>query len=231
METLILPIGSYEYHWSLPLNTDTLIALCVARKIAEKIEKATIYPPVNYGVSLEHVERLETVSIDPEVFLAYVRNIVLNMLKLKPKRIILINGHGGNKGLLTTLTMELQYTSNSTDIVLLDIWSAIKKILDKYFGVKAVDLIHGGLIESSVAAVCNIELKEFKNITLEEAIKVVAAKKSKSKGLTIRPWSIKNLEEPSKICSKELGERILEVLVSEVVDEIKHHMEGKIKPL
>ena len=230
MLTLILPIGSYEYHWSLPLNTDTLIALCVSRKLAEKLEKVIIYPPVNYSVSIEHLERIETISVDPEVFLAYMRNIVLNLLKLKPERIVLINGHGGNKGLLTTLITELQYTAGEIDIVLLDIWSAIEKIASKYFGIKVGNIVHGGLIEASIIAACGVKLKEFKDITLEEAIKIIA-KKSKDKSLIRRPWSIKDLKEPSKIYSKELGERLLEVLVSVVVREIRHHKKGKIEPL
>jgi len=230
METLILPIGSYEYHWSLPLNTDTLIALCVSRKLAEKLEKVIIYPPVNYSVSIEHLECMETISVDPEVFLAYMRNIVLNLLKLKPERIVLINGHGGNKGLLTTLITELQYTASEIDIVLLDIWSAIEKIASKYFGIKVGNIVHGGLIEASIIAACGVKLKEFKDITLEEAIKIIA-KKSNNKSLIKRPWSIKDLKEPTKIYSKELGERLLEVLVSEVVREIRHHKKGKIEPL
>ncbi|OYT56811.1 MAG: hypothetical protein B6U76_02670 [Desulfurococcales archaeon ex4484_217_2] len=230
MQTLILPIGSYEYHWSLPLNTDTLIALCVSRKLAEKLEKVIIYPPVNYSVSIEHLECMETISVDPEVFLAYMRNIVLNLLKLKPERIVLINGHGGNKGLLTTLITELQYTASEIDIVLLDIWSAIEKIASKYFGIKVGNIVHGGLIEASIIAACGVKLKEFKDITLEEAIKIIA-KKSNNKSLIKRPWSIKDLKEPTKIYSKELGERLLEVLVSEVVREIRHHKKGKIEPL
>jgi len=230
MLTLILPIGSYEYHWSLPLNTDTLIALCVSRKLAEKLEKVIIYPPVNYSVSIEHLECMETISVDPEVFLAYMRNIVLNLLKLKPERIVLINGHGGNKGLLTTLITELQYTASEIDIVLLDIWSAIEKIASKYFGIKVGNIVHGGLIEASIIAACGVKLKEFKDITLEEAIKIIA-KKSNNKSLIKRPWSIKDLKEPTKIYSKELGERLLEVLVSEVVREIRHHKKGKIEPL
>ena len=64
----------------------------------------------------------------------------------------------------------------------------------------------------------------------EEAIKIIA-KKSNNKSLIKRPWSIKDLKEPTKIYSKELGERLLEVLVSEVVREIRHHKKGKIEPL
>lgn len=230
MLTLILPVGSYEHHWSLPSNTDTLIALCISRKIAEKLGEAVVYPPVNYSVSLEHLRCVETISIDPEVFLAYMRNIVLSMLKSKPKRVVIVNGHGGNRGLLTTLINELQYVANEADIVLLDLWSTVKNVVSKHFKIELEGIVHGGLIEASIVAACGVELKEFRDITLQEAVKTIR-RKLQSRSLIRRSWSVKDLKKPSKIYSKKLGEKLLEALISEVVNEIRHRREGKVEPL
>ena len=231
METLILPIGSYEYHWSLPLNTDTIIAKYISEKLSERINNSKTYPPLNYSVSTEHLERKETISIDPEVFLAYVRNIILSLLKLKPKRIILVNGHGGNRGLLEALITELQYTANEIRIILLDVWSAVQRIIKELFDIEVKSIIHGGLIEASILSACDIKLENYRNITFNEALNMIVEIRYRKTVIIKTPWTISSLKEPAKIYSKELGKKIVTKLLEEIVTEIETAEIEKITPL
>ncbi|MEM3615123.1 MAG: creatininase family protein [Candidatus Methanomethylicia archaeon] len=56
-DTVIVPIGSIEQHGPhLPLGTDTFISEVLAVRIAEKLSKTLVTPPITPGCSQHHME-------------------------------------------------------------------------------------------------------------------------------------------------------------------------------
>jgi mycofactocin system creatininase family protein len=92
---VVVPIGSVEQHGPhLPLDTDTVVAEAVARKVAERLG-CWCAPAIAYGSSGEHQTFPGTTSIGTP---ALVRTIVelVRSLRTWASSVVLVNGHGGN---------------------------------------------------------------------------------------------------------------------------------------
>lgn len=94
---LIVPLGSTEQHGPhLPLDTDTRIAVAVAREVvAELPGDWLVAPAVSYGASGEHEEFPGTISIGTEVLRLLLVEFGRSACNWAP-RVVFVNGHGGN---------------------------------------------------------------------------------------------------------------------------------------
>ena len=103
----LLPIGSLEQHGEhLPLFTDSLLAESVCLRAAERATvDVLVAPPLWPGFSPHHVAFGATVSLSSGLFLAVVREVAEGLLAWLP-RLVVVNGHGGNRGPLLTLALE-----------------------------------------------------------------------------------------------------------------------------
>lgn len=94
---ILVPIGATEQHGRhLGLGTDYLIAQEVARRIGEQTN-VVVAPAVNYGMSHVHFEFAGTVSLSPETLTAVLKDIFQSLYRHGFRRILVINGHGGNQ--------------------------------------------------------------------------------------------------------------------------------------
>ncbi len=92
----VLPIGSFEQHGDyLPLATDTLVASVIAREVATAYE-LLLLPPVTISCSHEHAGWLGTVSISAATLYAIVNDIRGSLRRSGVKKLVIVNGHGGN---------------------------------------------------------------------------------------------------------------------------------------
>lgn len=92
----IMPLGATEQHGShLPLNTDTLTASYFAEFVAKEMH-AMLLPPMPYGTSLEHAGFRGSISLKPEVLIAFIQNMTDELEAQNIKFFIIMNGHGGN---------------------------------------------------------------------------------------------------------------------------------------
>jgi creatinine amidohydrolase len=106
---LILPLGSVEQHGNhMPLGTDTLLAHSVSLAAAERLNgKVAVLPPPWYGFSVHHMRFAGTVTLRAETLIAATEDIVGSVVKHGFRRILLVNGHGGNGGVIDLLASTL----------------------------------------------------------------------------------------------------------------------------
>lgn len=111
----ILPVGSIEQHGPhLPLSTDAFDAYWIAKEVAKKVAspKPVVLPPINYGVSYHHLAFPGTISISPITLAETVYEIGCSIVRYGVRKLLIINGHGGNKGALTCGAQKLSYEKN-----------------------------------------------------------------------------------------------------------------------
>jgi creatinine amidohydrolase len=99
----VLPLGSTEQHAYLSLSTDAILAERVAVEAAEPLG-VPVFPALAYGISPYFLAYPGSVSLRVETYLSVVRDILDCLAGSGFRRILLVNGHGGNapvQGLLS----------------------------------------------------------------------------------------------------------------------------------
>jgi creatinine amidohydrolase len=109
---VILPVGSVEQHGKhLPTGCDATSAEAVAFRAAEGLAGATqpvlLLPPLWYGYSPHHMGFAGTVTLSSEMFLGVVQDVVGSILSQGIRRVVILNGHGGNVSSLDVVASRL----------------------------------------------------------------------------------------------------------------------------
>jgi creatinine amidohydrolase len=92
----LIPLGSIEQHGPhLPLGTDTYCALSLCEAVAAKTN-AIIVPLCWPGVSEHHMGFKGTITLKPETFRHIILDAIESLSRHGFKRVLVINGHGGN---------------------------------------------------------------------------------------------------------------------------------------
>lgn len=91
----VVPIGSTEQHAQLSLLVDGILAERVAADAAEPLG-VPVFPPVNYGITPYFRAYPGTISLRVETLLHIAEDILECLAEQGFKRILIVNGHGGN---------------------------------------------------------------------------------------------------------------------------------------
>ncbi|MFM7535530.1 MAG: creatininase family protein [Acidimicrobiales bacterium] len=109
---VVVPIGAVEQHGPhLPLATDTIVVEAYAEALAGQVgERLDLWflPPLAISKSNEHAWAPGTVWLGPETVLAILRDIGRSLRMLPTRKVVFLNGHGGNTSLLDVACRELR---------------------------------------------------------------------------------------------------------------------------
>lgn len=106
---LVVPVGSLEQHGPhLPLDTDTRIAVAVARRACAGRPGVALAPALGVGASGEHADFPGTLSIGTEALTACLVELGRHASRDWPA-LLLVNGHGGNAAAVEAATARLRY--------------------------------------------------------------------------------------------------------------------------
>ena len=101
----VLPVGSTEQHAQLSLCVDAILSERVAVDAAEPLG-VPVYPAIPFGIAPYFTGYPGSISLRVETLLAVVRDVVASMRESGFRRVLLVNGHGGNAP-IAALAQEL----------------------------------------------------------------------------------------------------------------------------
>jgi creatinine amidohydrolase len=91
----VLPIGSVEQHAGLSLATDAILAERVAVEAAEPLG-IPVFPAIPFGLAPYFQAFPGSMTLRVETLCAVVRDLLDSMKRSGFRRIVIVNGHGGN---------------------------------------------------------------------------------------------------------------------------------------
>ena len=100
----VLPVGSTEQHAQLSLMVDCILSERVSVDAAEPLG-VPVFPPVNYGITPYFRAFPGTISLRLDTFLKVIRDVLDSLADQGFRRIVIVNGHGGNSP-ASTLAQE-----------------------------------------------------------------------------------------------------------------------------
>ncbi len=152
---VVLPVGSTEQHGPhLPLDNDhyTVYRLAVeaAKHAWSRGFKVLVLPPLPYGLSEHWMNNPGTITLTPHTFISVVVEILRSVASHGFRRIVVLNGHGGNTHALNVAAAQFTHEAGDPEVrvVVMDWWrfvgEEVMKVLD-------TPIFHADEGETSVA--------------------------------------------------------------------------------
>lgn len=128
---IVLPLGSFEQHGPhLPLTTDTDIVTAVARSVeAARQRKILCLPTLWPGHSTHHLFFPGTLSVSQMPYIQMVIELCGSIVNFGAKKVLLLNGHGGNDVPLRAALRELKSKYPKVRFVFASYWSLAAETL------------------------------------------------------------------------------------------------------
>ena len=124
----VLPTAAIEQHGPhLPVFTDTLVCETVARQAAEAVSdqaSVVVAPILCYGNSHHHFPFPGVLSLQSHNYMAAVTDALEGLVKSGFRKVIVLNGHGGNSNPIGVVGQDLvNRLGNSAACATGDYWS------------------------------------------------------------------------------------------------------------
>jgi len=161
-EVAVIPVAAIEPHnRHLPEGQDFLHTSYIAEqssKIAwEKCQSIICLPTIPYGVDCNLMDFPIAIHVSQATLDALMRDIIQSLLHHGIKKIVIINGHGGND--FSPLVRQIQCDLD-VHVFLCNWWTVA---MDKYNDIFEKQDDHAGEFETSIALELYPELVEYKN--------------------------------------------------------------------
>jgi creatinine amidohydrolase len=107
----VLPTAAIEQHGPhLPLDTDTYLCTRVVEEAAHRAQRAgsvLVAPTLAFGSSGHHMAFAGTLTLTAGTFLAVVGDLCGDLAQHGFRRLLVVNGHGGNSALVREAVQQL----------------------------------------------------------------------------------------------------------------------------
>lgn len=219
-DVVLFPVGSTEQHGKhLPFDNDAFSAFEIAKRVAEKTD--VVYTPVMpFGYSIHHMNFPGSITLKTQTLVKVYKEVCLSLLQHGFKKIVIMNGHGGNTNWIGQAISELYHETGNR------VYSLMIFNSEKGFGADALDIIeqegggHACEMETSFSVSLGQRVDE-KAITdwsppsnWTEFTKKYMRKVSTAK-MFDETTEIGNLGDPSKY-SVEKGEKMVKAVVKDI---------------
>lgn len=118
---VVFPVAALEQHGPhLPLFTDSLLLGEVVRRAAGQVGGRVLFAPLQWlGNSDHHLDFPGTLSASPRTYLNLLTGLLENFIAHGFKRLVIVNGHGGNEVPGRQVIFEVRQRHRQRDDLLL----------------------------------------------------------------------------------------------------------------
>lgn len=159
---LLLPVGSTEQHGQhLPVSTDTILVDAVAQRGAEQVKETVPIlkaPPIWSGHSPHHMSLGGTLSLKGTEIHDLIENVSDAALENGFDSLLLLNGHGGNASIITTVISSLGEQHPETQVVGLSYFHLAGSFIEDIRESEIGGMGHAGEFETSLMLYLRPEL-------------------------------------------------------------------------
>jgi creatinine amidohydrolase len=223
----IVPVGSNEEHGPAnPLGTDHLIAKGIAEETAKRTGVLCLQV-IPFGVSSHHKQFWGTVFISPEAFKKYVMDVCLSLRYYGIRKIVVVNGHGGNLATLTQLARELR--EEGIFMSVFQWWTAAPKLLPNLF--TAGERRHAGAEETSMNLALHQHLVNMDVVVDEEPREHAAQAEGVTLPLATVDETNSGVFGKASTASIARGNKVFEAVVGELVRHVNSLKKVKTEDL
>ena len=227
-DMVIVPVGSIEEHGPhMPLGTDYMIAEADAAVLAERTG-TYVAPTMVIGDAEMLMDFPGTCTITPELLTEWAIDVAENLMNFGTKKILFLNGHGGNAQPLR-IAGDILYAKYGILVATSEWWTTLAQISEH----SCAD--HGGRYETSylMAACgedCGINMAEAKTLPLNNPSKNIVHESAE--GLTFEgipvhlAWTIQkaaprgNMGCPAEEANLALGQDMRRIYLDFMTDLI-----------
>jgi creatinine amidohydrolase len=126
---VVVPLGSLEQHGHhLPMLTDSMIGAEIVRRAETELGEAALFTPMLWiGASDHHLGFEGTLSLNNDLYVAVLVDILESLIGAGYRRILLLNAHGGNimPGRMAMYDVQLRHLDKPDLWISLATWFTI----------------------------------------------------------------------------------------------------------
>jgi creatinine amidohydrolase len=184
----VLPWGATEAHnFHLPHGTDVIEATAVAEAAAGlaagRGARVVVLPTIPFGNNAQQQDQVATIHLSTATALAILRDVAASLARQGIRRLVIVNGHGGNE--FKPLVRDVMLETGST-ILVVDFWRVRPTELARIF---ADPGDHGGEMETSLVMHLRPELVDLATAGPGRTLPWKLASQDACGAWTPRPWS------------------------------------------
>ena len=218
MEVAVLPIGATEPHnLHLPIGTDTIDVSAIAERACEIAWKrggqAKALPVVAFGTNSNFLGFPGFIHLNPTTHLAILRDVVWSLESYGVRKLVILNGHGGNN--FQPFLREL-WPTTKVFISLINWWTVEPELFSKLFTNPGE---HGDEMETSVAMHVCPELVNSKDADAG-AVRGARLKGLREGWVTYpRPWKLLTTNTgygSPKLATAEKGRKVFDAVTQKI---------------
>jgi creatinine amidohydrolase len=207
---VIIPVASIEQHGHhLPVNTDLSACFALAQKAAQAVGEfpVLVLPPVWTGYSPHHMAHPGSITLAFHTFVELLGEIAASVAAHGFKKILFLNGHGGNGPAVSVLRTKLAAERN-VSCVAVTFWDlpAVAEAMKKASQSDKGFIGHAGEMETSLQLHLQPDLVE----------------------MTAAKWVPGMWGDPS-LATREKGERVFQAAVDALAETLRDYHSGRLE--
>jgi len=218
---VLFPIGSIEVHGNhLPLGTDSMVIQRIAESAAEREPPALVLPTLDYAYVNENIHFPGTVTLSGKTLISIVEEICDEVSRNGFKKIILLNGHGGNNEILRAIQRGLlRGKRDYVTYMYIEPWGPIRKEIEEL--AKGATIEHACEIETSTALYLIGDLVKMDRVTHEASLGSTDVPSTVKTQVSFPSYCIEGYVGDPRRATKEKGSILVEKWVEDVANLIR----------